>query len=265
MVLVVKKGSKMSEESKKKISDRMKEVRKEIPNPMSGKTGELHHNFGKHWDEETRKKMSDAKKGKPSTFKGKRHTEESKQKNSDAHKGKIAWNKGLKTGPESEEHKLKISESIQEWWENLPEDVKIERNNKISESKKNLPPKMGNGGGFYITKDGNSIWLRSSYELRIAKKLDEFNISWEYESRSFDVEGRYYHPDFYLKDYNIWWEVKGYLNEKDRTKINKFCNIYKEECLKLVFLEDIKIFESHNNLSEFEISSIGKELYEIIS
>jgi len=48
---------------------------------------------------------------------------------------------------------------------------------------------MGNGGGFYITKDGNSIWLRSSYELRIAKKLDEFNISWEYESRSFDVEG----------------------------------------------------------------------------
>jgi hypothetical protein len=124
---------------------------------------------------------------------------------------------------------------------------------------------MGNGGGFYITKDGNSIWLRSSYELRIAKKLDEFNISWEYESRSFDVEGRYYHPDFYLKDYNIWWEVKGYLNEKDRTKINKFCNIYKEECLKLVFLEDIKIFESHHNLSEFEISSIGKELYEIIS
>ena len=52
MVLVVKKGSKMSEESKKKISDRMKEVRKEIPNPMSGKTGELHHNFGKHWDED---------------------------------------------------------------------------------------------------------------------------------------------------------------------------------------------------------------------
>ena len=261
----MRKGSKMSEESKKKISDRMKEVRKEIPNPMSGKTGELHHNFGKHWDEETKQKMSDAKKGKPSSFKGKTHTEEAKKKNSDAHKGKVPWNKGLETGPETEEHKQKISDSIKEWWNNLPEDVIIERNNKISESKKNLPPKMGNGGGFYVTRDGNSIWLRSSYELRIAIQLDKLNIKWEYESKAFDIGNRYYHPDFYLSDYNIWWEVKGYFSDNDKIKMNKFNNIYKEECLRFVFLADIKTLESYSTVSEFSISSFGQELCKIIS
>ena len=65
----------MSEESKKKISDKMKIIRS-ISNPMTGRTGELHHNFGKHWDENVRRKMSEAHKGKPSAFKGKTHSEE---------------------------------------------------------------------------------------------------------------------------------------------------------------------------------------------
>jgi len=48
------------------------------------------------FSEETRKKMSLAKKGMKSTNKGKIASEETRRKLSESHKGQIAWNKGLK-------------------------------------------------------------------------------------------------------------------------------------------------------------------------
>lgn len=82
------------------------------PSPMKGKkTGKPAWNSGKKglqiawnkgkkgvYSEETRRKMGEAKKGKPSHMKGKHHTEEAKRKNSEAHKGKPSPMKGKKTG-----------------------------------------------------------------------------------------------------------------------------------------------------------------------
>src|SRR3990167_1607003 len=52
-----------------------------------------------HHSEESRKKMSMTRKGKPHPWlKGKSLSEEHKRKISEAHKGKIPWNKDLKTG-----------------------------------------------------------------------------------------------------------------------------------------------------------------------
>ena len=59
------KGKKLTEEQKRKISERMKELLKDPRNhPMYGKTGELSPNFGKHLSEEHRAKISAANKGK---------------------------------------------------------------------------------------------------------------------------------------------------------------------------------------------------------
>lgn len=44
-------------------------------------------NKGKHQSEETKRKKSEARKGKPGTFKGKHHSEEHKKKVSEAMKG----------------------------------------------------------------------------------------------------------------------------------------------------------------------------------
>jgi len=63
-------------------------------------------NYGKHLSEETKKKLSEAHKGKPSNL-----SEESRNKISEVHKNQIPWNKGKKCGPLSEEHRKKISES----------------------------------------------------------------------------------------------------------------------------------------------------------
>lgn len=48
--------------------------------------------------EETRRKISEALKGKPSSRKGSHHSEEAKEKNRQKHIGKPTWNKGKKVG-----------------------------------------------------------------------------------------------------------------------------------------------------------------------
>ena len=70
-----------SEESRKKMSE--------------SKKGENNPLFGKHHSEEARKKLSEARKGKPAWTKGKHHSEESRKKMSEAHKGKHWYNNGV--------------------------------------------------------------------------------------------------------------------------------------------------------------------------
>ena len=59
--------------------------------------------------EETKKKISEARKGKPSPFKGKHHSILSKSKIGIFHKGKIGWNRGKKGRKASLETKQKMS------------------------------------------------------------------------------------------------------------------------------------------------------------
>ncbi len=111
-------GFKHSNESKRKISEAM--------------SGEKHPTYGKHWPEETRRKMSLAKKGKPAHNKGKAVATSTKRKISVALSGekhpmygkhlsditklKISVAKkgkstALKGSKQSEEHKKAISEA----------------------------------------------------------------------------------------------------------------------------------------------------------
>lgn len=93
----MKKGTKMSEESKRKISESKKghSINKGENNPMYGK---------KYTDEEKHKKsiFNKIMGIKPPSWKGKKHSEETKKRMSELKKGKKtgfpAWNKGMKTG-----------------------------------------------------------------------------------------------------------------------------------------------------------------------
>ncbi len=60
--------------------------------------------------------------------------------------------------------------------------------------------------------------MRSSWEAEIAKLLSEANIKFEYEPKKF---GNYI-PDFYLPEENIWIEVKGFMTEAAKEKIDNF-------------------------------------------
>ena len=89
---------------------------------------------GRKLSDETRRKLSEAhKEVRSKGFTGCKHTEESKHRMSEAHKGQRAWNKGHKTSDETrrkiseahkghkgckftDETKRKISEKMKETW-----------------------------------------------------------------------------------------------------------------------------------------------------
>ena len=87
------------------------ETRKMISDAKKGKySDEKNHFYGKKHSEETRKKQSDSKKGCIPWNKGISRTKEEKKKMSESSIGQIPWNKGLKN-PYSEKTKQKMSES----------------------------------------------------------------------------------------------------------------------------------------------------------
>lgn len=63
---------------------------------------------------------------------------------------------------------------------------------------------------YFYDKDGNTVACRSSYEVIYANYLVENGINFEYEPQCFKItEKRRYTPDFYLKDLDLWVEIKG--------------------------------------------------------
>ena len=94
--------------------------------------------------------------------------------------------------------------------------------------------KGGRGKGCFYRQ----VWLDSSWELALVKRLDELNILWErdtskYKFVYFDKFGnsRNYYPDFYLPKFDIFIEVKGYWTQETKHKMssvkenNKHLNI----------------------------------------
>ena len=108
---VIKEKFIYDEEYRRKISEAHKNISDDVRRKMSESrkklysSGMKHPMLGKQHSEESKKKMSESHKGKPSHRKGKQLSEETKKKISEANKGKTAPNKGK---PMSEEEKIKL-------------------------------------------------------------------------------------------------------------------------------------------------------------
>lgn len=105
-----RKGIKLSEEEREKISLRMKKFHKENPNIQAGINNP---NFGKTITKEQRKMRSKLFSGKKNPFYGKKHSKEAKKRMSESIKktflkGRVGVNKGCKMSAET---KRKISET----------------------------------------------------------------------------------------------------------------------------------------------------------
>jgi hypothetical protein len=86
----------------------------------------------------------------------------------------------------------------------------------------------------------NGFELNGSWELIVAKWLDDNNINWTNKITPFTYiwngNDHLYFPDFYLPDYDRYIEVKGYERERDRHKWKVVPNlvIIKQKEIKLI-------------------------------
>ena len=67
------------------------------------------------------------------------------------------------------------------------------------------------------------IWMRClNSEGVFARELDSAGVKWVYEPEKFKLSWCTYLPDFYLPEFDIWVEVKGWVDELSQRKIDSF-------------------------------------------
>lgn len=79
--------------------------------------------------------------------------------------------------------------------------------------------------------DGRRFWseklqmpFRSNWEIELAELMTDLEIKWEYEPERFyfRAESESYLPDFYLPEWNVWIEVKGYMDKRSERRCRLF-------------------------------------------
>lgn len=114
-------------------------------------------------------------------------------------------NENRRGTPLSEEHKEKLSHTIQK---------------KVRDGAWHLSFSRSR------THDYNGIKLHGSWEVKYANFLDENKISWRRPTEKFKYtfEGKdsYYTPDFFLIEENVYIEIKGYKVSRDEAKWSQF-------------------------------------------
>lgn len=85
-------------------------------------------------------------------------------------------------------------------------------------------------------------YFRSAWEANIARFFNYQNIKWEYEVKEFIFPGVKrgnisYKPDFYLPDTKEWVEVKGWMDDKSRVKLERFEKYFPEEAARLILID----------------------------
>ncbi len=93
--------------------------------------------------------------------------------------------------------------------------------------------------GYYQKKNGDKVWLRSTYEFIFAKWLDRNNIDWKVEETQYKLSNNEtYRPDFFIYENSkllMIVEIKGYFNNR-RYKAELFKN---EFSIPLIIIDEI--------------------------
>lgn len=100
---------------------------------------------------------------------------------------------------------------------------------------KSSPFPKGTGGK---REDLDNRFFRSSMEANIARYYNFLGIRWEYEpcEFKFPIERgiRFYKPDFYLPDTNMYIECKGWLDAKSKTRMKRMKKHFPEIKLQMI-------------------------------
>ena len=169
--------------------------------------------------------------------------------------GSPGWNKGLTK--ETDVRVRKISASLSETMRNKVADGSYVPITQTEESreKTSVRQSVNNSGGRCKWFSYNGVNLQGTWELNLAKKLDSLGVKWKKVTQSwvyFDDENkkRRYTPDFYLEDYGIFLEIKGYWWGEDRRKMELVIEQHKD---KTVIIIEKAMYEGILSAKEFII------------
>ncbi len=117
----------------------------------------------------------------------------------------------------------------------------VDRHHSTKAKQKISTANIGKNNGMYGKSSPHgkgtyykNIYMRSSWEIRIAQLLDKAKIDWLYEPQRFELKERTYTPDFYLPKWDLWIEVKGWMSPKSRERIKQFQELYRKENLLII-------------------------------
>lgn len=124
-------------------------------------------------------------------------------------KGRVPWNKGLTK---------ETDQRVASYGNSISIATKGRTGHPISDEQKQLLRELALDrglGGFNMRNKGishNGVKLDSTYEMAVAKSLDEHSIEWarceRFSYHAPDGELHYYTPDFYLPKYNVYLDPK---------------------------------------------------------
>ena len=108
---------------------------------------------------------------------------------------------------------------------------------------KKTKSKLWSKQSVHTKHDGNEVIMDSSWEAKLAVLLDRLEIKWDrgdhlvLEYRTPRGRKRKYIPDFYLPDYDIYVEVKGYWTDAAKLKV---ADVEQRHGIKLLILESLR-------------------------
>ena len=76
-------------------------------------------------------------------------------------------------------------------------------------------------GRYYDTPNQGKVWMRSGWEAKVADYLTENQKNWYYEYEWLDVGDMHYLPDFFLPSENKYIEVKGFVFNSTKNKLER--------------------------------------------
>jgi len=109
--------------------------------------------------------------------------------------------------------------------------------------------KLWSKESMYTTVDGLEVKMDSTWEVAMAKKLDELGVKWTrdeslvLEYRTIRDRKRRYIPDFFLPDYDLYIEVKGYWTDAAR---HKMIDVQARNPVKILILETLDAIKNVN-------------------
>lgn len=129
------------------------------------------------------------------------------------------------------------------------------------ETKQKISKKLAlnNHGGRCKWYKYNNIYLQGTWELSVAKKLDQVGIQWiktkqaNHVLKYYDANNKlhHYNPDFYLPEYDCYLEIKGYWWGNDKQKMQFVLNQNPTKKIYIIEKDLYQILLTVTNKSDF--------------